>query len=105
MKIISSAVLVALFAVSNARFLDSTTTPLATSVTYAGVAYASTLNCGGCIAVGGTYCIQKAEGTQFNAYPATTAQTCIAAATSDPKMADLSWSCSNAFADRVYSKY
>lgn len=104
MKIIASTVLVALFAAVQGRFLDAATTAVTPAAVYG--AYASTLQCGSCIGSGNTYCIQKAENTVTNAFmTGTTQQTCIAASALDTKLSDATWSCSNAFNDRVYSKY
>ncbi len=106
MKIISSTVLVALFAVVNSRFLDATNAALPVASTYGTTAYANTLNCGQCVGLGNTYCIQKAENTITNTYSTgSSTQTCIAAGTSASQMTDATWSCTNAFADRAYSKY
>ena len=105
MKTISATVFAALFAATQGRFLDATN-PLTVPATNFGVtAFASTLNCGQCIGAGNTYCIQKAENTPFNGYPAANTQTCIAAGASSTQQTDSTWSCSNAFADRVYAKY
>jgi hypothetical protein len=41
----------------------------------------------------------------LNAYAATAQQACIASTATDTKFTDATWSCSNAFNDRVYSKY
>jgi hypothetical protein len=103
MKIISSTVLVALFAVSSGRFLDATTSTQPVSGTYGTTSYNSGLNCGQCVGLGYNYCVQKAEYTILNGYAASNQQTCINGAGS--QMTDNSWSCTNAFADRVYSKY
>lgn len=106
MKIISSTVLVALFAVSQGRFLDATNAVLSVSQTYGTTSYSNSLNCGQCIGLGHTYCAQKAENTQTNSYlTGTSGQYCIQAGTSSSQMTDTSYSCSNAFNDRVYSKY
>lgn len=107
MKIISSTVLVALFAASNARFLDSTNPALTVSSTYGSTAYASSLNCGQCVGLGYNYCVQKAEDTILNADAASSVQTCInpATTTTASQYTDNTYSCTNAFTDRVYSKY
>jgi hypothetical protein len=105
MKIISSAVLVALFAVSQGRFLDATNSVVAPSTIY-GSTYANNLNCGQCIGQGHTYCVNQAEGVMNTNYQTgSTTQKCIQAGTSAGEMTNTAWSCSNAFADRVYSKY
>ena len=106
MKIISSTVLVALFAVSQGRFLDASNPVLTGLSVYGSPAYSNSLNCGQCIGAGHTYCIQKAENTITNAYQTgNSQQLCVQSGTSDGKMTDSTWSCSNAFSDRVYSKY
>jgi hypothetical protein len=85
MKIISSTVLVALFAVSQGRFLDATNAALPVASTYGTTAFSSGLNCGQCVGLGHTYCIQKQENTITTTYmTGTTQQKCIAAGTSDP---------------------
>lgn len=105
MKAIASTVLVALFAVSQGRFLDATNPSLTVAQTYGSAAFASTLNCGQCIGLGHTYCVKQAESIVTNAYPATANQVCIASGASGAAMTDTTYSCSNAFADRSYSKY
>lgn len=107
MKTISATVLVALFAASNARFLDAVNTVAVPATAYGVATFASTLNCGQCIGLGHNYCINKAEHTLTNAYPATTnnAQICIANGASSVQQTDGTYSCSNTFADRVYAKY
>jgi hypothetical protein len=106
MKVISSTVLVALFAVSQGRFLDATNPALAVSTTYGSTAFVNTLNCGQCIGLGHTYCVKQAENTIINAYQTgSTNQVCIQSGTSSTQQTDAAWSCSNQFADRVYSKY
>lgn len=106
MKIISSAVLVALFAVSQGRFLDATNPVLTGLSAFGSPAYSNSLNCGQCVGAGHTYCIQKAENTMANTYQTgNSQQLCIQAGTSDGKMTDTTYSCTNAFTDRVYSKY
>lgn len=106
MKAIASTVLVALFTVSNARFLDATNPALAVSSTYGTTNFANSLNCGACIGLGHTYCVKQAEGVITNAYQTgSTNQVCIQSGASGTQMTDNNWSCSNAFADRSYSKY
>lgn len=106
MKIISSAVLVALFAVSQGRFLDGNGTPLTSAQTYAGITYASTLKCGACVGVGGIYCVKKQEANVANGYQATSDETCLAStSTAASQQTAVDWQCTSAFADRVYSKY
>jgi hypothetical protein len=106
MKIIASTVLVALFAVCQGRFLDATTASMPVSFTYGTTAFANTLNCGACVGLGHTYCIQKAENTVTNAYmTGSTQQTCIQSGSAGTQMVDATWSCTNAFANRAYSKY
>lgn len=108
MKIISSTVLVALFAaVSQGRFLQSTLSPVAVSSTYGTTAFASTLNCGQCIGLGYNYCVQKAENTITNAYPSSSAQVCVnpTSTSAVSQYTDATYSCSDVFADRVYSKF
>jgi len=106
MKIIASTVLVALFASTQARFLDASSSAQPVSATY-GVTFSSTLNCGACIGGGYTYCINKAENTTANTYvTGSTGQVCYnpsSAAGANEALA--AWSCSTAFNDRVYSKY
>ena len=116
MKIISTAVLVALFSVSNARFLDAVNgRQLDTNVnntrqvyeTYPG-GYNQNLNCGLCIGMGHTYCIRKAEQTMTTGYQTFDSGNgkCLQnTTTSDGAFTSNEWSCSNAFVDRVYSKY
>ena len=104
MKIISSAVLVALFAVSNARFLDATNPAQTVAQTYGSAAFNSALNCGQCIGLGHTYCTKQAEYVTGTTYAASS-PTCIQGGTSGAAMTDVTFSCSNAFTDRVYSKY
>lgn len=57
MKIVSSAVLVALFAVSQGRFLNANDAALPVSATYGSTPYSSSMNCGQCIGLGNTYCV------------------------------------------------
>lgn len=105
MKIIASTVLVALFAAAQSRFLNADNTALTVTQTYT-ASYANTLQCGACVGGGNIYCIQKTENTTANTFmTGTTQQTCIAAGTLDTKLSDATWSCTNAFNDRVYSKY
>lgn len=104
MKIISATVFAALFAASQARFLDASNPVTVPLSNFGNPAFASTLKCGQCIGAGHNYCIQKAEYTSAANYNGIT-ETCVAAGTSDAKMVDTTYSCSNAFADRVYSKY
>ena len=106
MKIISSTVLVALFAVSNGRFLDANTTAQTVTQTYGSTAFSSSMNCGQCIGLGYTYCINKAENTTTNSYvTGTNGQICYQSGTNNANELQASWSCSSAFQDRVYSKY
>ena len=106
MKIISSAVLVALFAATNARFLDANTTSVAPTTAYNVASFSNSLNCGQCIGAGYTYCINKAENTTTNSYvTGTNGQMCYQSGTTNANELQASWSCSSAFADRVYSKY
>jgi len=117
MKIISTAVLVALFSVSQARFLDisvagrqldaNLTNTQTVAQTY-GSGFSNDYNCGRCIGLGHTYCIRKAEQTMTNGYQqGSTDQKCVqSGSTTDTNLfGDGGWSCSNAFVDRVYSKY
>jgi hypothetical protein len=106
MKIIAPAVLAALFAATNARFLDASNTAQTVALTYGTTAVSSTMSCGQCIGLGYHFCINKAENTQLNAYAATSSTSCIAPGTTNDAIFNSNlWSCSNAFADRVYSKY
>ena len=68
MKIVSSAVLVALFAVSQGRFLDANDPALTVAQTYGTAPYSNSMNCGQCIGLGNTYCVQQAEYTITNTY-------------------------------------
>jgi len=84
----------------------ATNTALPVTSTYGTTAYSNSLNCGQCVGLGNTYCIQKQENTITNTYSTgSSTQTCIAAGTSASQMTDATWSCTNAFADRVYSKF
>jgi hypothetical protein len=105
MKIISATVFAALFAASQARFLDASSPLTVPATNFGNPTFASTLNCGQCIGTGNTYCIQKSEYVLLNGVPAASQQKCVASGTSDASMVDTTWSCSNAFSDRVYSKY
>lgn len=106
MKAIASTVLVALFAVSNGRFLDATNPLVAPAAAYNNAAFANTLNCGQCIGLGHTYCVKQAENVLTNTYQTgSTNQVCIQSGATSTQMTDTTWSCSNAFADRSYSKY
>jgi hypothetical protein len=105
MKFTAPAVLLALFSAANARFLDANNTPQTVALTYGTASVATTMNCGQCIGLGYHYCINKAENTVTNAYVASGSQTCLAVGSSGSQFNDPLWSCSNAFADRVYAKY
>lgn len=105
MKIIAPAVLLALFSAANARFLDASNTPQTVLLTYGNTAVATTMNCGQCIGLGYHFCINKSENTVLNAYPVSGTSNCYAPGTANDNFLNNLWSCSNAFADRVYSKY
>jgi len=106
MKIIAPAVLVALFATSQARFLDAGNTAQPLSSTYPSTTFSNSLNCGQCIGGGYTYCINKAEYTTTNSYmTGSSSQVCSTPGASGTNEGNAAWSCSSAFADRVYSKY
>jgi len=105
MKIIAPTVLVALFATSQARFLDANTAAQPVTSTYPSTTFSNSLNCGQCIGGGYTYCINKAENTTTNSYvTGTNGQICYQG-TNNANENSNQWSCSSAFADRVYSKY
>ena len=106
MKTIAPTVLIALFATSQARFLDATTALQPVTSTYGNAAFSNSMNCGQCIGLGYTYCINKAENTTTNSYvTGTNGQICYQSGTNNANEGLASWSCSSAFADRVYSKY
>jgi hypothetical protein len=71
MKAIAATVLAALLAVTKARFLDTTTTVYAPSITFA-----TTLNCGQCILGGYNFCVKQAEGATATADVAPGNQIC-----------------------------
>lgn len=106
MKIISSAVLVALFATSQARFLDATNSAVPVTTTYPGVSFSDSLNCGACIGSGYTYCNNGPENKTDTSYRYGNGdQKCYRSTDNKDKENDNNWSCSSAFSDRVYSKF
>jgi len=107
MKIVASAILVALFSAVNGRFLNAANPAMPVATTYGTATLSNSMNCGQCIGLGNIYCIQKSENvTATTPMTGTSQQRCLAATTTtDSAFTDATWSCSNAFVDRVYAKY
>jgi hypothetical protein len=106
MKAIASTVLAALLAVTNARFLDTTTTAYSVATPFV-----STLNCGQCILGGFNFCIKQAEGTTVATDPTASSansQVCCnpgatCTAVTGTSTVEGTYSCSNSYYDRAYS--
>lgn len=115
MKIISTAVLVALFSVTNARFLNAVdgrqldanvNNTQTVAQTYGSTGYRNDLNCGQCIGLNYIYCIKKSAQTITNGYMTGSGdQRCFEKTSNDGILTANDWTCSNLFVDKVYSKY
>ena len=102
---------VALFSLSSARFLATTTattstvevTPKPTNWPKNNVTYATNLTCGQCIVGGYVYCVSGAEAQQVTTLPSSpNGQYCCRNSSNCTYVNNTAWSCSNAYAFEGY---